>query len=73
MGNSEIFYNHLINHIIAANAQGAHTRSRTTMKQVRCVDNQDLSSPHRLYPPHRLYLHEESRVQEWYFSDVNLL
>lgn len=67
MGNSEVFYSHLVNPIIAVNAQGVHTRSQTTMKQVPCVENQDLSSPHRIYPPHRLYLHKEIRMQEGYF------
>lgn len=73
IGNSEIFYSHLVNPIVAVNAQGEHTRSQTTMKQVPYVENQDPSSPYRIYPPHRLYLHEEIRVQEGYFSDVNLV
>lgn len=46
MGNSEIFYSCLINPIMAVNAQGKHTRSQTTMKQVPGVETQDLSSPH---------------------------
>lgn len=71
MGNSEVFYNHLINPITAVNAQGEHKRSQTTMKQA--LENQYLSSPHRVYPPHRLYLYKEIRVLEGYFSDVNLL
>lgn len=67
MGNSEVFYSHLVNPIIAVNAQRVQTRIQTTMKQVPCVENQDLSNPHRIYPPYRLYLHKEIRMQEGCF------